>query len=184
MAHDDARVHGSTEQDLVFIVHGHYNEKFRIPAIEVRPKAVLGAHEIVGVASGGSVTYLGHFFNVVHASRNNVGGDLDVKDKVSVLKRDMPDRPTFHQLFPCHGVAGGHGGRVYRRSKILGRRVIRLVRKRRRDHLILAARVKINLGVIGMKGPVGLCLPVVLLVVVVGMVGGGRWRIIRKNKSC
>lgn len=181
--HGDARVHGSTEQDLVFIVHGHHNEEFCTPAIDERSEAVVGAHEVIGIAGCGSVTYLGRFLEVVHATRNDVGGNLDVENKVSFLKFYVPDGSAFHELFPNHGVAGGHGGRVHREPKILGRRVIRLVRKRGRGRLIPVIRVEASLRVIGMKRPVRLCLPIVVVVVIVGMVGGGRGRIIWKSKA-
>ena len=54
-------------------------------AIQIRSKAVLGTHKIIGIASCGSVAHLGHFLDVFHSLGNNVGGDLDVKNKVSVL---------------------------------------------------------------------------------------------------
>ena len=183
MGHDHSRVHSPTEQDLVLIVHRHHNEEFCTPAVEKRSKAELGAHEIVGVAGCGGVAYLGHFFDVVHTPWNDVGGDFDVKDKISVPKLDMPDRPAVHELFPSHGVTGGHSGGGHRGSKILGRGVIRLVREWR-GHLILVVGVEVSLRVTGVKGAIGLCLPAVVVVVVVGMVGGGRWRIIWNTKTC
>lgn len=66
---------------------------------------------------------------------------------------------------------------------MLGWRIIWLVWKRR-SHLTLIVRVEVSLRVIGLKGPVGLCLPTVVVVVIVGMVGGGRWRIIWNKKTC
>jgi len=107
----NARVHRSAEQDLVFIIHSHHNEEFCMPAIEVRSKAVLGTHEIIGVASCSGVAHLGHFLDTVHTLGNNMGGDLDVENKVAVLEFNMPDRPALHELFPGHGVAGAHGSR-------------------------------------------------------------------------
>lgn len=76
--HDNARVHCPTEQNFVLVVHGHHDEEFRVPAIEVRAKAVLGAHEIVRVTCCGSVAYLGHFFDVLHTPWNDMGRGLDV----------------------------------------------------------------------------------------------------------
>ena len=56
-----------------------------MPTIEIRSEAVLGAHEIVRVAGRSGVAHLRHFLDVVHALRNNMGGDLDVEDEVTVL---------------------------------------------------------------------------------------------------
>ena len=36
----------------------------------------------------------------------------------------------------------------------------------------------------GMEGPIGLCLPVVFVVVMVGMIGSGRWRVIWNDRTC
>jgi len=105
----NARVHGSTEQDLVFVVHSHDNEQFCVSAIEVRSEAVLGTHKIVGVAGCSSVAHLRHFFDVVHALWNDMGGDLDVEHKVAVLEFNMPDGPALHKLIPGNGVTGAHG---------------------------------------------------------------------------
>ena len=136
-------------------------------AIEVGPEAVLGTHKIVRVAGSGSVAHLRHFLDVVHALWNDMGGDLDVEDKVAVLKFNVPDRPAPHHLFPGNGVAGAHGGRGHWRSEMWGRGIIRLIRKGRGDHLILVVRVEVSLRVGGMKRAIGFCLPVVFVIVMV-----------------
>ena len=152
-------------------------------AIEIRSEAVFGAHEIVRVASRGSVAHLGHFLYVVHTLGNDMRGDLDVEDKVAVLQFDMSDRPAFHELLPGHRVAGTHGRRDHRRSEIWGWGIIRLVWEGRGDHLILGMRVKVSLRVSGVEGPIGLCLPVVFVVVMVRMVGGGRRGMVWNDKT-
>lgn len=86
--------------------------------IEIRSEAILGTHEIVGVASCGSVTHFCHLLDIVHALGNNMRGDLDVEDKVAVLEFDMSDRPAPHELFPGNGVAGAHDRPGHRRSEI------------------------------------------------------------------
>ena len=149
-----------------------------MPAIEVRSEAVLGAHKIVGVAGCSSVAHLRHFFDIVHALWNDMGGDLDVEHKVAVLEFNMPDGPALHKLFPGNGVTGAHGRRRHWVSETRGRRIIRLVGKGRGDHLVLVTGIEVSLRVSRMKGPIGFCLPVVLVVVMVGMVRGGRRGII------
>lgn len=104
-------------------------------------------------------------------------GDLDVENEVSVLEFYVSDRPALHKLFPGHGIAGTHGGGGHRMSEIRRRGIIRLIRERR-GHLILVVRIEVGLGVTGMVGAIGLCLPVVFVVVMVGMIGRGRWRVI------
>jgi len=121
-----------------------------MPAIEVRSEAVLGTHEIIRVASCGGVAHLGHFLDVVHPLGNNMGGDLDVENEVTVLEFNVPDRPAFHEFFPGNGVAGAHGSR----SEIWGWGVIRLVREGRGDHLVLVLGVEVSLRMRGMEGPV------------------------------
>jgi len=180
----NTRVHGSAEQDLVFIVHGHHNEEFCLSAIEIRSEAVLGTHEIVRVAGCGSVAHLGHFLDVVHALWNNMRGDFDVEYKVAVLQFYVSHRPALHEFFPGYRVAGAHSRRGHRKSEIWRWRIIRLVREGRGDHLILVMRVKVSLRMSGMDGPIGLCLPVVFVVVMVGMVGCRRWRVIRSGETC
>lgn len=151
-----------------------------MPAIKVGSKVVLGAHKIVGVASCGGIADLCHFLNIFHASWNDMRGNLDVEDKVSILKFNMPDRPAFHELFPSHGVACGHGG-THRRSEIRGRGVIWVIRKWRWCRLILIVRVEMSLRVDGM---VRLCLPVVVVVVILGMTGSGRRGVIWNERIC
>jgi hypothetical protein len=152
-----------------------------VSAVEIWSKAALGAHELVRVTSCGSVSCLCHFLDVLHALRDDMRGNLDVEDEITVLKFDVPDRPAFHELFPSHGIAGAHGRRAHRRPEIWGRRIIRLVREWRGWPLMLVIRVEVSLRVVGMKGPIGLCLPVV--VVVMGVVGGGRRGIIWNDKT-
>ena len=93
-----------------------------------------------------------------------MGRDFDVEDKVAVLEFDMPDGPALHKLFPGNRVAGAHCGRGHQRS---GRGVVLLVREGRGGHLVLVVRVEVSLRVSGMKGPIGFCLPVVFVVVMV-----------------
>ena len=107
-----------------------------------------------------------------------MGRDLDVEHKVTVLEFDVSDGPALHELFPGNGVTGGHGRRGHQRSETWGRGIIGLVRKGRGYHLVLVTRVEVSLRVGRMKGPIGFGLPVVFVVVMVGMVGGGRWRVI------
>ena len=164
---DNARIHRSTEQNLVFVVHGHHNEEFRMPAIEIRSEAKLGTHEIVRVTSRSSVAHLRHFLDVVHALRNDMGGDLDVENKVSVLEFNVPNGPAPHEFFPGNRVAGAHSGRGHRRSGVWGRGVIWLVRKGRGNHLVLITSVEVSLRVSGVEGAIGFCLPVVFVVVMV-----------------
>lgn len=102
MGPGNIRIHGSAEQDFVFIIHSHYNEEFCTPAIEIRSEAVLGTHEIVRVASRGSVAHLGHFLGAVHALGNNMRRDFDVEYKVAILQFYMSDRPALHEFFPGH----------------------------------------------------------------------------------
>ena len=151
--------------------------------IEIRPEAILGTHEIVWVAGCGSVAHLCHFFDVVHALWNDMGGNLDVEDEVAVLEFNVPDGPALHEFFPGNGVAGAHSGREHRGSEVLGRGVIRLVREGRGDHLILVVGVEVSLRVSGMKGPIGFRLPVVFVVVVVWVIGGGRWGVIWNDRQ-
>lgn len=105
-------------------------------------------------------------------------GDLDVENKVSVLEFYVSNGPALHKLFPGHRIAGTHGGGGHRMSEVRRRGIIRLIRERRRGHLILVVRIEVGLGVTGV---VGLCLPVVFVVVMVGMIGRGRWRVIRND---
>jgi len=151
-----------------------------MPAVEIRSEAVLGAHEVVGIASRSGVAHLSHFLYVFHALGNNMGGDLDVEDEVAVLEFNVPDRPALHEFFPGNGVAGAHGGRGHQMWR---RGIVQLIREGRVDHLILVVRVEVSLRVAGMEGPVGFCLPVVFVVVVVRMSGGGRWRIIWSDRT-
>ena len=141
-------------------------------------------HEIVRVASCGSVAHLGHFLDVVHALWNNMRGDFDVEYKVAVLQFYVSYRPALHEFFPGYRVAGAHSRRGHRKSEIWRWGIIRLVRKGRGDHLILVMRVKVSLRMSGMEGPIGLCLPVVFVVVMVRMVGGRRWRVIWNGETC
>lgn len=106
-------------------------------------------------------------------------GDLNVENKISVLKFYVSDRPALHKLFPGHGIAGAHGGGGHWISEIRRWGIIRLVREGRRGgHFVLVMRIEVGLGVNGMVGSIGLCLPVVFVVVMVGMIGCGRWRVI------
>ena len=146
-----------------------------MPAVEIRSKAVLGTHEIVGVAGCSGIADFCHFLHALHTAWNNMRGDLDVEDKVAVLKFDMPDRPAFHEFFPSHGISSRHGRGARRGPETWGWGIIWLVRKWR-GCLILVVRVEVSLRVIGMKG---LGLP--LVVVMMGMVGGRRGRVIWNN---
>ena len=56
--------------------------------------------------------------------------------------------------------------------------IIRLVWEGRRDHLKLVVWVEVGLRMSGMERTIGLGLPVVFVVVMVGMSGYGRWRVI------
>jgi hypothetical protein len=64
-------------------------------------------------------------------------------------------------------------------SEIWRWRIIRLVRKGRGDHLVLVMRVEASLRMSGMER---LCLPVVF-VVMVGVIGGWRWRVIWNDET-
>lgn len=151
-----------------------------MPAIKIGSKGVLGTHKIVRVASCGGIADLCHFFDGFHAFWNDMRGNLDVKDKVSILKCNMLDRSPFHELFPSYGVACGHGG-THRGSEIWGRGVIRLIRKWGWCRFILIVRVEMSLRVDGM---VRLCLPVVVVVVIMGMTGSGRRGVIWNERIC
>jgi hypothetical protein len=77
-----SRIHSSHEQDLIFVVHGHHNEQFRLPSIEIRPQRVLGPHKVVWVARRGSVTHFGHFLARARGLGHEMRGDVHVQYEI------------------------------------------------------------------------------------------------------
>ena len=80
---NNVRIHGAQKENVIFVVHRHDNEQFRVTAHEIRPQRVAHCFELVRIAGRCGIPHLGHFLDVVFARRDDVRRDGYVKDEVA-----------------------------------------------------------------------------------------------------
>lgn len=93
-----ARIHGPDEQNLVFVVHGHDNEKLGLASHEIRSESVPRGLEVIRVASGCRVAHLGELLNVLLANGDDMGRNWYIEHQVALGEEDLLDRATLHEL--------------------------------------------------------------------------------------
>ena len=86
----DDRVHCFYEKNLILVIHGHDNEKFRLTTHEVRAESVLGRGKVIGIARDGGVSHVGLLLGGT-AVGNDRSRNGHVEHEVALLELDMAD---------------------------------------------------------------------------------------------